>query len=333
MKRLIQLIVFQIIWTTSLSQTLPFVGPEAKRVPQLTNLIVRWEAEGQPWPTKLSVYRVVPTRFSPAVVSNLMMLGSFSETNKREFYASGTNGVIFEKPFSSLRVSFTEGSIEYYGSEPTFTRTQLADVPRTNQLFELTKQFLPRIGIGLEEVAREKQGNYNIRPYNDIGGIYSENGLMLTNITAREVSILRALDGVEFKGDGGYCHIRFGEHGKVIGLQLYWRSVERGKLYASATPKTIAQWIREGRAFQMHMVDGSRGETTIDWSTAKRLSLTAAKANYWGEPFFERGQAGKPVLPSAVYPYAELSGTVESASGNNVHVEIMCPVIDENKPL
>jgi len=58
---------------------------------QRTNLLVHWNAPKHPWPKTLWVYHMVPTKFSPTVISNLMALGSFTEKDRTD---SNTNGMI-----------------------------------------------------------------------------------------------------------------------------------------------------------------------------------------------------------------------------------------------
>jgi hypothetical protein len=329
--KIIILIWLCLLRTAGFSQSLPFMGHEAKHL-QPTNLVVRWRAQRHPWPERLRTYRVVPTKFSTEAISNLMAMGSFTEKDKRDFWPSGKDGVIFEKPFSSLRISFVGGEIEY--SSPY--KTELAkNVPGTNDLIRLTTNLLQSIGIDASEIARRDDGRLRITwpdPTDSYTFFYPPDHTIISNIQSRMVLVGRALDGVQCRGDGGDARIEFGEQGVVRSLWLYWRSVERERSYSAATPQKIIQWIREGKAFQMHMIASDGRERVIDWPAVKSLTVTNATAYYWGDSFFERERAGKPILPSRVYPYAEISGTVDIGA-TNIYVEIMCPVIDDTKPL
>ena len=151
-------------------------------------------------------------------------------------------------------------------------------------------------------------------------------------MSTRHVEFPRALDGVECKGDGGDCVIEFGEHSQINKLQLAWRSVERDKSYAAATPDQIIKWIREGKALQKRMLTGHGAETIIDWPSVKSLTVRTAKAYYWGIFFYQRAHAHRPFFPSWVRPYAEISGTVDTGA-TNAYVELVCPVIDETQSL
>ncbi len=321
--------------TAGFSQSLPYgVGSQAVHF-QRTNLVVRWKAPKHPWPNTIWTYNVVPT-FSPTVISNLMALGSFSEKDKRDY---GTNGVIFGQPNTTphLDISFIEGELDYNGGSPRYSATNLAkNVPGTNQLFQLTTNFLPKLGLSLSELAKGVDGHPKVSSRGedtDYSSFYV-NGVEITNREYRLAHFVRALDGMEVKHDGGSGDICFGENARPIKIWLHWRSVERDKLYAAATPEKIIRWIRAGKAVQLPVGkwwNGSFIETPIDWQTVKSLTLTKATAYYTGEFFFGEREH-RPILPSWMLPYAELSGTVDTGSGK-IKVELWCPVIDETKPL
>jgi hypothetical protein len=80
------------------------------------------------------------------------------------------------------------------------------------------------------------------------------------------------------------------------------------------------------------MLNGTQGETIIDWPNVKSFTVRKAKAYYWGEFFGPSIGAQRPSFPSWVWPYVEITGTVDTGK-TNLYVEIVCPVIDETKPL
>jgi hypothetical protein len=322
MNKIILLLLLQFFWTAAFSQSLPFrsVGTPIQRA----NLLVHWNAPKHPWPKTLWVYHMVPTKFSPTVISNLMALGSFTEKDRTY---SNTNGLIFGNG-QNLSISFSIGEIEYSRGENNWTTNLAKDVPGTNQLFQLTADFLPKLGISLSDLTKTENGKPNIVFYNDVGSIYLQDNIWITNICAREVSFVRAVDGVEFRA-GGNCLIDFGEHGQVTKISLSWRGLEHDKLYPTATPEIIMKWIREGNAVQKRMLNRFGGETTIDWPAAKNVTIKKAIAYYWGEVFLG-AREHQPIFPSWVRPFATLWATVDTGHGN-VDVEIDCPVIDEAK--
>jgi hypothetical protein len=262
-----------------------------------------------------------------------MALEPFTEQQKRDY---GANGFLIGNLNGSppnLRVSFVTGDIEYNGADRHYSATNLTkDVPATNHLFQLTTNLLQNLGISLSEVAKRENGQPKIGWYaSDHTEYVTDNGIV-TNVEYRTVWVARALDGVDYPGPDTDCRISFGEQGRVVKIWMHWHSVEREQQYTTATPENIAQWIREGRAIQRPIIKfpGSPA-TVVDWSTVKSLTITKARANYFGDSI-DRQMAHKPLSSSRVCPDAWLSGVVDTGK-EKLNIEIICPIIDESKPL
>ncbi|MGH7989074.1 MAG: hypothetical protein ACREDS_02615 [Limisphaerales bacterium] len=325
MKKSLLSLVIQMICVAGFPQSLPLNGGIHF---QRTNLVVRWKAPKHPWPKTLGVYQMVPTKYSPTVISNLMALGPFTDKDKTD---RGTNGMSFSNTGGHLEISFTMGEIEYARHTRDYSPTDLAQgVPPTNQLFQLTTNFLPKLGISLSEISKGINGRTKINAFEPFME-YFRNGVGVTNIEWRGVGFRRAVDGVEFFYDDGHGGIDFGEHSQVVKIILSWPDLKRDNFYSAAPPKKIIQWICEGRARQKHMLRLDGGETMIDWATVKSLTITKATAYYHGE--LSHGEyATNSVFANCVWPYADLWGMVDTGT-TNVEVAIDCPIVDETKPL
>lgn len=328
MKNLIFLFLFWIMATAASSQGLPFPGSNGSL--QNTNLKVRWEAPKHPWPKTIWTYQMVPTKFPVTLISNLMSLDNFTERD-RWGSIDNTNGIAYFNFKNSLSISFATGEIEFGKQLRKYSPTNLAeDVPAMNQLYGLTTNFLPKLGINYSEIPKKKDGQLQILTYEPLTGFPGSgpNGNFLTNIEDRCASFGRLINGLSCDPDVGSCSICYGEHGQIIGLHLFWRNVERSKLYPSATPKQIVQQIREGKAILPSVYCDSDGrEMLIDWSKVKKITVKAAAACYWGEFFFGEREH-RPIFPSPVIPYANLKATIDTGT-TNVDVQIKCRVIDE----
>ena len=319
------LILAQTLWMTGFSQSLPFQDRGAL-IPS-TNLVVRWKAAKHPWPENLWVYDMTRTTYSPAVISNLMAIGSFTEKDIDPKY-TGTNGMTFSREGRVMSISYSLGVINYWIT-PHYGPTNLAyDVPGTNQLLGLTTNLLARIGITTSELVKDATGQPALL-FPESSTEYDVGNSTITNIQQRIVEFRRSLDGVEYGGAGGYGIVAFGEHNQVVGILLHWPSVKQDKLYPAATPKQIAKWIQEGRAYYTPAVS-SGGEAPIDWHTVKKLTIKKAQAYYIGEDFFGN-RAQRPILPSHVRPYAGFMATIDTGV-TNFDVGIRCPVIVETQP-
>jgi hypothetical protein len=319
--------------TAGFSQSLPFDNPLAIHF-QRTNLVVRWQAPEHPWPKTLWTFRVVRTQFSPTIISNVMALGPFTDSGK---WYSDADGMVFGNRYGTpnLRISFLEGKIEYDGKTEQYSATNLAkNVPETNQLPHLAIEFLPKIGISPSDLAKDKNDNIKLRWPDDTidHTLYMQSETTITNIEYRRVRINRALDGVEFRGEGGDGEVSFGENSKIVGLRLCWRTMERDSCYETATPETIIRWIRQGNAIQKRLMTGNGEEIPVDWSNVSSLTIKSAKAYYWGDFLIDRKAANKPLLPCRASPYAEISGVADIGK-TAITVEIVCPILDESRPL
>jgi hypothetical protein len=334
MKKLILWICFQFLWTTAFPQERPW--PAAIHV-QRTNLIVRWKAATHPWPKVVGIYHAVPTQFSPSVISNLTVLGSFAEKDKRAF---GTNGIILGQPYSTphLDISFAEGKIRYDGrGQMHYSATNLAKaVPEENQLPEFIADFVPKLGIRQSEIAKQRNGKPRFYYTGVETGYFRQphGGDAISNVLSRRVVFLRDMNGGRTFMDSGRCELNFGVHGRVINIDMSWPELKCEQLYAAATQKEIIRRIQQGQALQRHMHEVLGGdEIVIDWSKVKNLTITNAEVVYFrGETFFVREYAPQLNDPNLVYPDAELSGTVDTGS-EKIRVEIVCPIIDQTKPL
>jgi len=327
MNKLILLFLFWMIETAGFSQSLPF--PNQGAILQRTNLDVRWKAPKHPWPKTLWTYQMVPTKFPPTLVSNLMSLADFTE--KDRWGSISTNGVAYYNVKNRLMVSDAEGEIDFERELGKYGPTNLAeDVPGTNRLFQLATNFLLKLGINYSEIPKTKKGQLQINCSEPSHTEYFVDDRIITNVAFRCASFGRLIDGVECDSIVGSCTLYFGEHSQIRGIRLFWRNVERDKLYSAATPDQIVRWIREGKAVLPQEFYVGMGNTMpIDWSSVKKVTIKKATAYYWGE-FFLGEREHRPILPSPVVPCAALQATVDTGA-TNIDVRIICPVIDETK--
>ncbi|MGH7954061.1 MAG: hypothetical protein ACREFE_19370, partial [Limisphaerales bacterium] len=117
----------------------------------------------------------MPTKFSPVLISSLMSLGNLTEKD-RWGNINNTSGIAYFNFKSSLSVSFATGEIEYNGEMPHYNITNLAkDVPEMNQLYQLTTNFLPKLGINLSEISKQRNGKPKFNFYEPLSGYHIPN--------------------------------------------------------------------------------------------------------------------------------------------------------------
>jgi hypothetical protein len=255
-----------------------------------------------------------------------MAIGSFTAKDKRDY---GSNGMIFSPPDGSrnLRISFPEGSVEYWSTRNYGTTNLAANVPRKEQLRTLTEALLPKLGINLSEISTDTDTGKPKLSLFESPMQYFAGPTIITNLEWSGVRFNRALEGVELGGNGGNCEIDFGDHGRVITISLSWWGLQRDKMCLTASPATITRWLREGRAVYQPVRGKFGNEVAIDWPHVKTLEVIKAQPYYWGEV---HPTGHNPGLPHRLRPFAALLATVET-DGAKTELTVQCPIIDDTR--
>jgi hypothetical protein len=319
MKRIFLFVLFQMSWATGFSQSLSLqnLGEPFR----CTNLVVNWNAPTDALPTAVCVYRLLPKKFPENAVSNLIISCGFTEKDKK---ISNGEEIVFKNadkfPSKFLGISSTHGAI-FYTTLSHYGPTNLAkDVPEMSEMPELTTNFLSNFGINISDIEKNTNGVPDFHFWEPFTEYYVR-GIFITNIEFRAVDFQRSVDGGPFLGGGagGDGQIEFGEHGEPVKIDITWRNLERHKSYRPATPETIINWIRDGKAVLSPMPDNV---APIDWLTVKSLTIKQVVVGHY---------AGSPFSPSDwLMPLVSLWTTVDTGNGT-VDVEIDCPIIDETE--
>jgi hypothetical protein len=309
MKRTILFFLVQVFcFTAGFAQNPPWKEGGIS-IPARANLDVRWEATNE-FPRKVWTYQLLPNDFSPEIISNIMILCSFTEKDKVQ---QDTNGVTFKSPDGSrtLSISFPSGGIRYDTPEPHYVLKPdfFKGVPPMEEMPELTKNILQTMGIELSEIQKKTNGI----PYfyfSERGYEYFPNHTVVTNTWARTVVFRRSVDGMVVVGT--ICELYFGEHGKISKLSITWPRLQRIKSYRTVSKKDVINFLREGKADRGPAPDNA---PYIDWPSIKSVTITEAMPSYL-------------IDGTRLYPYLTLDATIDTGRGTAV-VAILCPIIDE----
>jgi hypothetical protein len=318
MKKVFFLIFFQIFCMAGFSQTFP-VKKFGTFIPARADLDVRWNAPTNGLPQKLWLYRIQPGMFSPTVVSNFIALGAFTDNEKTDY---GTNGVVFETADKSrrLEIYLTLGQIHYRDNDAeNYTLTNLLDanVPDTNQVFQLATNLLLKFGVSFSDLAKKTNGAVRF----SIGSGYmlfypkDTKDTIISNTTSQRISFARGTDGMYFLGDKA-CDIKFGKHGEVATISVSSPTLEHYKSYPMPSKETIAKQLHEGKAIYARIND-----VNVNWQTVRKLTVNEVAACCYFDSQARSQWA---------YPLVVLEGTVDTGT-TNFNVEIDCPIIDESK--
>jgi hypothetical protein len=268
------------------------------------------------------IYHLLPRKLSSEIISNLTVACSFTAND------GTTNGDLItfksEDGKRQLRLSWPWGVIDYDTLRDYSPTNLVRDVPNTNEAVKLAKQFLPKLGISLADIARkENNTELEFHPF-EMGATYFVGTNAVHKIETCEVRFDRVVDGIEFIsiGTGGDGDIQFGNGGKVVKILITWRNMEREKQYTTFTPETMIKQIRSGKAIQGGVPE-SFGE--IDWRKVKRVRIREVTPLYYA--------GGDRYAPTEwLKPYARLWTTVDTDHGS-VDVEIDTPIIEEDQPI
>ena len=319
MKRAIVLLLVNSFCVTLFAGNVRFTEQFATHIPAQADLDIRWIAPTSGLPASIWVYHLSPRKLSPEIISNLMVACSFTAKD------GTTNGdlVIFKSGDRELRLSWPWGIIDYNSLQNYSITNIVKNVPSTNEVVKLVKQFLPKLGIPIADIAKAENSSQPEFYPAEMGGTDFIGTNAIHKIDSCEVHFSRVVDGIEFVsiGTGGEGEIKFGGGGKVVRILITWRNMEREKQYATFTPETMIKLIRGGKAIQGG-VSERFGE--IDWRKVKRVTIKEITPLYYA--------GGDRYAPTDwLKPYARLWTTVETDHGS-VDVELDCPIIDEGQP-
>jgi len=315
MREIFILILLHTLSVSGFAQKAHWRDGEAS-IPALGGLALRWVAPTTAMPESVWIYRLLPNKFSPEIISNIKGLCSLTEKDKVN---QSTNGATFKSQDGSRRLSiaFRSGSMDYEAVERQYGPTNLAEgVPAITELPRLAADFVAKAGIKLSEITNPfaAGGSAYSTPrfhFSEPMRIYYVGSNNITNVEYRTVKFWRCVNGIPvIGGDGGT--ITFGEHGTIRKFSITWRTLERHQSELSVTPEAAMTFLREGKAVQ-ELIEGE-----IDW--AKVNSVTIKRAS----PLYDDGHT------EWLWPFLGLVAVTEPSYGHT-QFGIDCPIIDETK--
>jgi len=317
-------LVFQLMWSTAWAGGLSFDGWGASFKPPKTAEVF-WAASTHHLPNALWVYRVIPSKFSSAVVSNMMALGGWTmnqRTNipgrppsrdKDFLHFGGSNG-------AELGISSRVGAIEYVNERARASaRGRAADVPKEDLTLHLAWEFLKEVEIDPGQFAKDTNGSFKV-----FRGREEQTRNGITEVISRDVYLIRQLDGVEFAGLGNYGGVRisFGDRGKIAEVLVLWPQLDRESSHRLASPKELCQWIKDGKS--VIAPRQTTGEILGQAENLKRITIRSITPLYMGGNEMEPKQPG-----DSIHPFAALEVTV-NLGHTNLPAVLNCPIIEND---
>ncbi len=224
--------------------------------PTLNSLEVVWAAPTNLWPDKLWTYKVVPQDFAEPVVSNLLKIGSFTMRDRtkvpRVFAEKDSKTLFFgdlEGNKKHLAICPVLGWVDYFDHDAeSVGNAPVVCVPDQQRATHLALGYLRLVGVDLSQIA--------IKPGTDELDLHwsAQRSSWIDQTTKTEVTVTnrltvflrRRIDGINVGGialNGGFV-VGFGNHERVVELQVYWRNLKPYQLHDCANPDEIAGWLR-----------------------------------------------------------------------------------------
>lgn len=309
MKRTILLCLIHIAGTmASFSQSSPWKA-NGVAIPARLDLDVHWLSPGV-FPREVWEYDLLPNKFSPEVISNLVSLCLFTAKDKVE---KGGEGIVFQTIDHSriLSISFASGNIQYEMPERLYSATNLAvGVPSTDQLAKTATTILDKLHIGLNDITGWRSTNKF--DFSEPLTLYYLGDTTITNIPYRTVYFRRSVDGMPIAGH--FYRFNVGERGEIAKISMAWPNMKRAKSYPTVSPNEVVHFLRSGNAIR-GPVPTNIGD--LDWLSIKSVTIKKAIPSYL-------------ITHNQLYPFLRLDVLVNTGS-ETIEIGLDCPIIDETK--
>jgi hypothetical protein len=288
-------------------------------------LQVEWKAPTNALPSTVAIFKVMPTSFSPAVISNVVGLTSFTSSNRIRSFDSeekipeGTLVFQSQDEKSSLGIVPPFGWIFLYAPDQYYPKFDFEGVPDEARAYELGTNILRQLELPPGEVQLREDHQPRVT--------FAAGTLTHQRVSHRDmmrVEFGRRLDNID-------CFIRrleieFGAHERVARLELYWPKVQAEKRYPTATGDQIIKWIKEGRS-RAQDLEGPMEARVVEPKEIKRLTVTGINLYY--SDVISRSEFGEEKTVDRLYPYAILGAEAEFGPGDTETITLFCPMTPE----
>ena len=276
------------------------------------NCEISWEATNR-LPVSVKTWKVVPTKFSSATVSNLLQIAGLKPDQQKRMDQSGVFAGKDVQSFGDrqgtrqLNLVPSQGFIvvNKRGAIAEIPKQSPVDVPDDEKALRLALGLVEKIGISRSELATNSDGRIQ-RSFLEGSVLHKDRGgQIVTNVTDREIDLRRQIVGIPVWGDAGIA-AKFGNEGQLAYLAVTWRAVEADEDCSIPSAAEFLDLIKAGRALIRNEQAGQ----------FKKLSVRMAGIYYW------ENSGSEP--QSFIYPFAVLDAKPDSAGDNSV-VQLFVP--------
>lgn len=286
------------------------------------NSKISWAAAASKLPPALWVYKNLSQQFPVAAISNLMILGGFTN----ELHAT-TNQLTFvnRSNMCSLILSPSQGFVRFLDSRATASHWNkntgphetVKGIPSMAKAETLALKLMKQFRIQRSNLTQKANGHLITFGTEQSRGYFDRRrGKYIDNeVIARGIFFSRRIDGVSFVGIGvgGGCKVIYGNHARLTDFELVWRNLLPYERYHTATPTEITQIIRDGKAVLTH-------KNVVNPREVTKLTITDVSPLYMSAPGRE--------VQDFVYPFAQVEALAE-IGGTNQAIQLYCPILKD----
>jgi hypothetical protein len=278
-----------------------------------------WDAATNQSPSLIKIWKVIPTKFSPSTVSNLLQIAGLKPSQHKRVDQDGVfagKDVRFFGDRNDTRQLNLIPSQGFIVISRLDTRAQIpkelpSGVPDPKTALQLTLEILEKIGISQSELATNSDGKLQAG-YTQGEVLHKDKrtGLVVTNIDERQIFLKRQIEGIPVTGSTDGVTAHFGNEGKVGYLSVVWRAINPERECPVPDATGFINQIKSGRVLIPAWAQGGY----------KKLTITKVSFNYW------ENSGSEP--QSHIYPFAVLEAKTDQP-GENSNVQLFIPFADE----
>jgi hypothetical protein len=270
-------------------------------------------------PASVKIFTVVPTKFLPNTISNLLQIAKLAPNNR---IRSTQGGVLGEKDVLEyankkdtrhLDIIPSQGTIGLgiEGTMAQIPKEMPVGVPDDNEALRLALDILKQIGINYSELSTDSSGKIQ-STYAEESVLHKDkpSGLLVTNVISREIHLRRQIDSLPVWGMAGIS-MKFGNEGKLAYLSAVCRTVKPDKDCQVPNVAEFIHRIKSGRV----LIRNEHANATY-----KKITVTKASLYYW------ENSGAEP--QTHIYPFAVLEAKTD-LQGDNSTIQLFVPLVNE----
>jgi hypothetical protein len=277
-----------------------------------------WSATNQ-LPRSVKIFRVVPTKFSPSTISNLLQIAELKPDQRKRVDQDGVfagKDVQFfadRKETRQLNLVPSQGFIVISkdGTEAKIPKEMPIGVPDSKEALRLTLQILEKIGIRQSDLTTNAAGKF-LGSSSEASVMHKDksSGQLFTNIVQRDMSLNRQIEGIPVRGGAG-IQAKFGNEGKLAYLSVVWRTVSPDKDCPVPDAAGFIDYVKSGRT----LIRNEQANATF-----KKIVVTNVSFYYW------ESAGSEP--QTRIYPFAVLEAQTDKP-GENSNIQLFVGFANE----